>query len=122
MFRNEKKRFLSLMLALLMLISVVPLDTFAASGTVFVLDEQVSIAYSGNTASATVEGNTVTATTQTSTEEVKNLCGEVTGYKYNSETNTLTIKNNSGSQQRLAFNYSFENCQSFTIDSDIISS
>ena len=104
---NSWKKVLAKVLAAVMIFSILPFGILA-DGSVNVLDGQVTIAYSGTRASASVENDVVTAS-------VRSL--------YSATTGTFTVTNRSGSAKILSFNYELTlNGGSCTIDNGSVES
>lgn len=100
MNKQEFKRFLSMLLCLLMVIGLFPgTSAYAAAGTLNVIGGQVTVDYSGKNAEATVVNDVVTAKAK-ATES-----SSCSGTSYAEDTTTLTIKNNSAAQATLVFDY-----------------
>ena len=91
------KRFLLVALVLLMSIAVLSIQVFATTTTV--LDGKISISDSANNNS--VSGGTVTI--------------KAKGSIISKKTNTVTIKNDSGSKATVGFSYSASSYNSFTV-------
>ena len=104
MIKRITKRFLSLLLATVMVLALVPVITVpahaATSGTVTGLaDENIGLSFSGDADNAWgASGTTITGT-------VVSVGGTCSDTSYNS---TLTIKNNKDTKATLSFNYAIE--------------
>ena len=104
MIKRITKRFLSLLLATVMVLALVPVITVpahaATSGTVTGLaDENIGLSFSGDADNAWgASGTTITGT-------VVSVGGTCSDTSYNS---TLTIKNNKDTKATLSFNYAVE--------------
>ena len=104
MIKRITKRFLSLLLATVMVLALVPVITVpahaATSGTVTGLaDENIGLSFSGDADDAWgASGTTITGT-------VVSIGGTCSDTSYNS---TLTIKNNKDTKATLSFNYAVE--------------
>ncbi len=104
MIKRITKRFLSLLLATVMVLALVPVITVpahaATSGTVTGLaDENIGLSFSGDANDAWgASGTTITGT-------VVSTGGTCSDTSYNS---TLTIKNNKDTKATLSFNYAIE--------------
>ncbi len=104
MIKRITKRFLSLLLATVMVLALVPVITVpahaATSGTVTGLaDENIGLSFSGDADNAWgASGTTITGT-------VVSIGGTCSDTSYNS---TLTIKNNKDTKATLSFNYAIE--------------
>ena len=99
MVKNFGKRLITILLAVMLVVSLLPLNVFAAT-TVEVLDGRVSVTDTQNTVK--VSEGTVTATAK--------------GNLLSSKTNTLTITNKTDSSATLSFDYSVYNSSSFQIN------
>lgn len=119
MVERISKRFLSLTLVAVMLLSLLPafaLPAFAAtSGTLTGLsDANISLNFSGKA------DNAWSATGTTITGSVVSVGGTCSDTSYNS---TLTIKNNKATKATLSFNYSIElNSGTITVDGNKVAS
>ncbi len=119
MVERISKRFLSLTLVAVMLLSLLPafaLPAFAAtSGTLNGLsDANISLNFSGKA------DNAWSATGTTITGSVVSVGGTCSDTSYNS---TLTIKNNKATKATLSFNYSIElNSGTITVDGNKVAS
>ena len=104
MIKRITKRFLSLLLATVMVLALVPVITVpahaATSGTVTGLaDENIGLSFTGDADNAWgASGTTITGT-------VVSVGGTCSDTSYNS---TLTIKNNKDTKATLSFNYAVE--------------
>ena len=104
MIKRITKRFLSLLLATVMVLALVPVIAVpahaATSGTVTGLaDENIGLSFSGDADNAWgASGTTITGT-------VVSVGGTCSDTSYNS---TLTIKNNKDTKATLSFNYAIE--------------
>ena len=100
MVKKLTKRLLPVLLAVMMLVSVIPMGIFTASAAakaVTVLDGKVSVT---GTSTTSVSSGTVTATAK--------------GGILSQTTNTLTIKNETTDTATLSFDYSASNYKSFS--------
>ncbi len=103
MVKNLGKRLLPLMLAIMLIMSAMPLNVFAS--TISVLDGQITITDDKNTVKNS--GGTVTAT--------------ATGGLFSGTTNTIQIYNESESIAKLSFDYSADDAKTVTIAGDPVS-
>lgn len=97
MFKKTMKRFITLILAIMMVISLVPASVFAANGTVTGShDSNIELTYNGESA-WTANGMDIVGAVQGSD---KVGCSAAS-----SKTSTLTIKNNRNTDAVLSFRY-----------------
>lgn len=100
MKKYEIKRFLSMLLCLLMIVGLFPnTAAYAANNNLNVLNGQITVEYTGNTAQASVANDELKAS---ATAKVTSGC---TGESYAAETTTLKITNASGAAATMVFNY-----------------
>ena len=93
-----KKRCISILLVLIMVLSLLPFQAFAT--TVSVLDGQVSVTDTAN--NCTVSDGVVTI--------------KAAGSLFSKKTNTVTVTNESGNKAQLSFAYAASTYNSFTVD------
>ena len=97
MIKKIGKKLITLLLAVMLVASLLPMNAFATSVTV--LDGQVSLSDTSN--NITVSNGTVTATAK--------------GSLFSKTANTITITNETANQVELSFSYTASNYNSFTI-------
>lgn len=117
MSRYAGKRFLILILALVMTLGLLPLHALAAEAqSVSVLAGQITVTSSG-TNSAISSADDVVIASVYATEKTNSCTGAKT---YDSNTNTVTITNSSEADSTLFFRYSLSlNSGSFSINGDV---
>ena len=107
---SAEKRFISLLLAVVLLISLMPMlpmDVTAAAVNVNLVNNKINVTTTGE---ATNNNGVITATAAATS--TKDNCGNVT---WHAQSNTATVKNTSGAEAIVKFSYT-ANATSFSIN------
>lgn len=99
MKKHERRRFLAMLLAVVLTLGVLPVSAYAANGSLQVLNGQITVAYEGKNAKASVANDVVTA------EAYATVNPSYYGDSYSADTTTLTITNASAAAATMVFDY-----------------